>query len=78
MAVAARRAAPAAALVEEHDVKARRVEELALASVAATAGTAVQEQHRQAVGIAAALEVQAVAVADLEQAMGQRWRGWKE
>jgi hypothetical protein len=38
----------------------------------------MQEQHRQALGVAAALEVQAVAVADLEQAVFEGRRGREE
>src|SRR5690606_6049724 len=76
--VAARRAASAAALVEQYDVEAGRVEELALARAAATARSAMQEEDRQAVGSAAALEVQTVGVADLEQAMREGRRGREE
>src|SRR5690606_14846800 len=76
--VAARRAASAAALVEQCDVEAGRVEDLALARTAATARSAMQEEDRQAVGSAAALEVQTVGVADLEQAMHEGRRGREE
>lgn len=77
VAAATWRAASAAALVEEDDVKAGGVEELAMARAAAAARPTMKKQHGQTVGIAAALEVEAVAVADVEQAVRERWL-WRE
>src|SRR6185312_6368275 len=61
-------AAAGVALVEEHDAEARRVEQPPHARRAAGAGTAVQHERRLTLGIAAGLPIDAVALADLEQA----------
>ena len=61
-----RAAAAAAALVEQEDAVARRVEEAPRLRVAARARPAVQEHDRLALGIAAFLPVDLVAVADRE------------
>ncbi len=53
-----RLALAAAALIEEHDAVALRVEEAALLGTGTTAGAAVQEHHRFAAGVARLLEVQ--------------------
>jgi hypothetical protein len=58
----------AVALVEQDDPEPPRVEGLARAADAPAAGAAVHAQRGLAVGIAAGLPVDPVAVADVEQA----------
>ena len=48
----------AAALIEQHDTVALRVEETPMHRFATGAGAAVQEQDRQAAGVAAFLDIQ--------------------
>ena len=60
--------AAAAALVEEEDVVALRVELAAVVGAAAGAGSAVKEDGRLGARSPAALPVEAVAVADVEPA----------
>src|SRR5262245_61977423 len=62
-----RPAAAAAALVEQYRVVTGRVEEAPLTGRTARAGTAVKEKRGPAVGIAAALPIDAVPVADVER-----------
>jgi hypothetical protein len=59
-------APPASALVEQDQPVAIRVEVLAPAGLAPPPGTAVHEQGGFAAGVAAALPVHAVSVADVE------------
>ena len=66
-----RAAAAAAALVEQHDAIARRVEEAPRFRIAAGARPAVQEHDGLARGIAAFLPVDLVAVADGQVAVTQ-------
>ena len=61
-----RLAAAGAALVEQHGVKALRIEQAAMVGLAAGAGAAVQIHGRDAAGAADALDVDFVAVADIE------------
>ena len=63
-----RRGASAPALVEQHDAVPLGVEEAAVPGGGSRARTAVEEHDRLAVGIAALLPVDAVAVADDELA----------
>jgi hypothetical protein len=58
----------AAALVEQHDPVARRVEQPPHVRGQAAAGSAVQEHRRLAVRVAALLPVDLLTVTDLEQA----------
>ena len=67
-----RGAAPAAPLVEQDDAVARRVEVAAEAGGAAGPGPAVHDERGLAVGVAAGLPVDAVAVADVEHALRVR------
>jgi hypothetical protein len=62
-------AAPAAALVVQHDSVMLRIEVAAAARSRTRARPAVDDQHRLAVGIAARFPIDAVAVADVEQAL---------
>ena len=71
---AERRAATAAALVEEHGAKSCGVEQAALAWAAAAARTTVQEDHGDAVGAAAFLHVQHVAAPHREAVRAERRR----
>ena len=61
-----RQRAAAAALVEQDDAVARRVVIAAHGGVAAAARPAVHDQRRPAAGVAALLEVDLVAPADLQ------------
>jgi len=61
-----RRRAAAAALVEQGDVEPRRIELAAMLGAAAGAGAAMQHHRRLAVGIAALLPVEDMAIADIE------------
>ena len=61
---ALRRASAGAALVEEDDAKACRVEQAAVGRLAAAAGPAVQEKRRPARGVADLLDIEAMALAD--------------
>src|SRR5213078_4023783 len=63
-----RPAAAAVSLVEEHRQVGVRVEERSPPRRAARAGTAVEGNRRLAVGVAAELPVDEIAVADLEEA----------
>ena len=69
-----RRRASRAALVEEHDPPERRIEKAAMMRQAAAAGSAVQEQERHAVGVAARLPVQRVQRIDREHSRRVRRR----
>jgi hypothetical protein len=55
-----RRAAAAAALIEQHDAIARGIKEAPLLGLRAAARSAVQEHDRLALGVAALLEVELV------------------
>src|SRR5690606_2627225 len=63
-----RRRAAGATLVEQHDAVLRRIVEAPHLRAAAAAGAAVQQHHRLAAGVAALLEVQAMAVGHLQEA----------
>src|SRR5687767_7082757 len=63
-----RTAAPAAALVEQHDAISVGIEKAAGTIVAAGAGSAVHEDRRFTVGIAALFVVELVHVRDAEHA----------
>ncbi len=65
-----RQRAPAAALVEQQHVVARRIEQPAMRRPAAAARAAVEEHRGDAAGRTAALPIDAVPVADVEQARG--------
>ena len=67
-----RTATPAAALVEEENSVARRIEESARAGIATGARPAVQEHDRLACRIAAFLPIDLVAVADGEMTLSSR------
>src|SRR5690606_17003332 len=67
-----RRAAPAAALVEEHDAVALGVEEATLLGVGASARPAVQEDDRLALRVARRLLVQAMSRAHVDDALRVR------
>jgi hypothetical protein len=67
-----RDAAPAAALVEQHDPVDGGVEQPALQRGRAAAGTAVQEHHRLAGLVPADLPVDPVPVPDVEHAVRVR------
>ena len=58
----------AAALVEQQDLVARRIEQPAVIGRATGAGAAVQENGRLAVWIAAQFPIDLMAVADVEMA----------
>ena len=71
-----RQRAAAAALVEQHDAVARGVVVAPHGGVAAAARPAVHDQHRLAAGVAALLEVDLVASADLQPLLAiglDRW-----
>src|SRR6185369_4709445 len=71
-----RQPASAAALVEQHDAVARGVVVAAHGGVAASARSTVHDQRRLAAGIAAFLEVDFVAAADLQPLLAiglDRW-----
>ena len=59
---------PAAALVEEEHVVARRIEELPMDRADPAARSAMQEDRRLSLRIAADLPIDAVAIADVEHA----------
>src|SRR6185295_15272190 len=61
-----RRRASAAALIEENDAKAIGIVETAHRRVAAAAGTAMNDQHRLTIGIAALLDVEIMMIADVQ------------
>ncbi len=63
---------PAAALVEQHDAEHARIEIAPHRRRAAPAGSAMQHNHRQTVGLAALLHIDPVAVADVENALIER------
>ena len=68
--------ATAAALIEQDDAVGVGIEELAVERGAAAAGPAVQEHGGLAVGVAADLPEDAVAVADVEETvLGRLDRG---
>ena len=71
-----RRALAAAALVEQHDAVARRIEEAAHLRVGPAARPAVQEHRRLAVRVAALLEVELVDVGDAQKARAVRFDRW--
>lgn len=71
-----RRRAPAAALVEQQDVVARGIEQTPMVGAAARAGAAVQEYRGLAGRVAAALPVDAMAVAGVEVAVGVGFDRW--
>ena len=65
--------AAAAALIEQHDAKARRVEETPVGLGAPGTRTAVEEDDRDAIGHAALLVVESVELGNLELAGGVRF-----
>jgi hypothetical protein len=73
-----RPALAAAALIEQHDPVALRIEEPAHLRVGAPARAAVQEHGGLAVGIAALLEVDLVQLRDAEKAGPVRLDRWVE
>jgi hypothetical protein len=70
-----RPAAAAAALIEQDDPVARRIEEPSRAGVATGAGSAVQEDRRLARRIAAFLPIDFVTVADRQVPLAVRFNG---
>src|SRR5690349_10307133 len=69
--------APAAALVEQHDVVERRIEQTPLPRRTPRARPPMQEQRREARGIATALPVHLVPVAHVQPATGRRLHRWE-
>src|SRR5690606_31563186 len=65
-----RRGAPAAALVEQQNLVALRVEQASMCAGASPAGTAMQEDRRLAIRVAAKLPVHTVTITGVQVAMG--------
>ena len=73
-----RRRASAATLIEDQQIVAFRVEQPAMGRRSAGTGTAVQEDGRLAIRVAAKLPVEAVPVADVEVSLPVGLDGWVE
>jgi hypothetical protein len=65
-------AAAGAALIEQDGMEALRIEQPAVVGLAAAAGTAMQIDRRDAVGVADGLDVDLVSVANRQKLRGQR------